>query len=267
MSVEDVIAEALTTSTPAPPNESTTCEWVIYPLLLAIGYARRDIVSRIADNNGQFPDYTILPDTPHTWFLEAKAWSVALEDRHAQQSLNYANQNGKRWVVLTNGKEWRLYDNRVQGVASDKLVASARLAVTTEISDFLRSIGRDSAATSELESYAIRTKLESVLGGQLIDEQSDVIKALHQVLRRNNGLGGLSKADVVKFFRSHARAQGLAGAVAYATPIQASSTESSDPNKSNSPATYSLQILKERSGDLVKGRKPVSVSFPGVMLS
>src|SRR5690242_10739344 len=111
MSLADAISEALANSDSPPPNESTTCEWVIYPLLQAVGYAKREIISRFVDNNGQFPDYTILPDTSYTWFLEAKAWNVSLEDRHSQQSLNYANQNGKRWVVLTNGREWRLYDN------------------------------------------------------------------------------------------------------------------------------------------------------------
>src|SRR5947207_12639543 len=68
MSLSDAVAEALANASPAPPNESTTCEWVIYPLLQAAGYARREIISRIADSNGQYPDYTILPDTPHTWY-------------------------------------------------------------------------------------------------------------------------------------------------------------------------------------------------------
>src|SRR5579872_4683798 len=117
MSLADAIAEALANSTPPPPNESNTCDWIIYPLLLACGYARRDIVSRVADNDRKFPDYTILPDSPHAWFLEAKAWNEVLEDQHAHQSLNYANQNGKRWVVLTNGDCWRLYDNQIQGLA------------------------------------------------------------------------------------------------------------------------------------------------------
>src|SRR5439155_23527827 len=115
MSLADAIAQALEEANPPPVNESTTCEWVIYPLLLAAGHARRDILSRVADNNGQYPDYSILLDSPHGWFLEAKAWNVALQDNHAQQALNYANQNGKRWVVLSNGQEWRLYDNDIRG--------------------------------------------------------------------------------------------------------------------------------------------------------
>ena len=124
MSLKDAVQEVIAEYTnDPPPNESSTCEWVILPLLWAAGYARRDIVSRVADNNGQYPDYTLLPNDPErTWYLEAKAWNVALEDKHAQQSLNYANQNGKRWVALTNGRVWRLYDNRIQGLAADKLI-------------------------------------------------------------------------------------------------------------------------------------------------
>lgn len=97
MSISDAIAEALANASPdPPPNESTTCDWVILPLLHAVGYARRDVVSRVTDNSGQFPDYTILPNSPRTWYLEAKDWNSALEDKHAQQALNY---EGNRYFL------------------------------------------------------------------------------------------------------------------------------------------------------------------------
>lgn len=97
MSLKEAVADARQYIEDPPPNESCTCEWVILPLLRAAGYAPRDIVSRLADNNGQFPDYTLLPQADHvTWFLEAKACNIALEDRWVHQSLNYANQNNKR---------------------------------------------------------------------------------------------------------------------------------------------------------------------------
>ena len=146
MSLANAISEAIATAKPPPPNESTTCEWIIYPLLLAAGYSRRDLVSRTADNNGQFPDYCIMPDSPHCWYLEAKAWSVALEDKHALQSLNYANQNGMRWVVLSNGREWRLYDNRIEGTATEKVAASANLDDLRGVEAFLEAVSRRGAS-------------------------------------------------------------------------------------------------------------------------
>ncbi len=104
MTLEDEIAEAQVCIADPPKNESSTCDWIILPLLYAAEYGRRDIESRMADSTGQFPDYTLLPNNPAAMFyLEAKSWNVALEDTHAKQALNYANHNGKRFVVLTNG--------------------------------------------------------------------------------------------------------------------------------------------------------------------
>ncbi len=113
--IENAIAEAAAHYDNPPANEAVTCYRIIDPMLNALGYSRMDILPQFADGGNQFPDYTILPDTDSTWYLEAKAWSASLKDSHVQQSLNYANQNGKRWVVLTSGRRWRLYDNHVIG--------------------------------------------------------------------------------------------------------------------------------------------------------
>src|SRR3954453_20632460 len=98
MSLASLISE-LANATPLPSSESATCHWVIAPLLQKIGYATREVEPHARDLAGQYPDFTILPGTAHAWYLEAKAWTSNLEDRHAQQSLNYANTAGKRWVV------------------------------------------------------------------------------------------------------------------------------------------------------------------------
>lgn len=163
MSLIDGIAEALANANPPPPNESTTCEWIIVPLLHAAGYSRTDLVSRWADNNGQFPDYTILADTPNTWFLEAKAWKSPLEHHHALQSLNYANQNGKRWVVLTNGRIWRLYDNYVQADAAQKLVSEVDLRNGPGAERFLTALGKASVLHDGVLQFATEMRLRAAL--------------------------------------------------------------------------------------------------------
>lgn len=161
MTIEEAVQEASEHFNNPPPNESNTCDWVTLPLLYAAGYARHDINSRVVDNNGQYPDYTVLADDPlHTWFVEAKAWNAGLKDNHAQQALNYANQNGKRWVVLTNGHIWNLYDNSVQGFVSAKQVLHVLLKDVEAITEFLKTIGKQSVCSDQLEStaYAIKQR-------------------------------------------------------------------------------------------------------------
>ena len=155
MTLDNEIVEAQSFFPDPPSNESNTCDWVILPLLLAAGYSRRDIESRIADSTGQFPDYTILPAAPGAiWYLEAKAWGVMLEDIHAKQALNYANHNGKRFVVLTNGQSWRLYDNSIQGVLADKLISCAALSDTATITRFLYALSKTDVLAGSLERFA-----------------------------------------------------------------------------------------------------------------
>ncbi|MGC8863969.1 MAG: hypothetical protein ACP5R5_14530, partial [Armatimonadota bacterium] len=84
-----------------PPNEACTCEWVIRPLLEAAGYATHEILPQGSSGGAGYPDYTILPGTQRTWYPEAKTWDKNLENgADAVQALNYANAQGKRWVVL-----------------------------------------------------------------------------------------------------------------------------------------------------------------------
>lgn len=248
MSLKDAIEEVLSYADDPPPNESNTCEWVILPLLWAAGYARREIISRIADNNGQFPDYTMLPNTPEcTWYAEAKAWNVALEDRHAQQSLNYANQNGKRWVVLTNGRVWRLYDNRIQGLAADKLIAEAHLTDLCAFTEFLTSVGKTSVCSGGLERYAIKARLAPLLDTQLQKPDSEIIRGLRNLLKNQTGLSDVQNGDIAAYFQELLAPQ-LKNSAAATVP--ASDNETGDLDGSSvSVATNPLPTGEEYSLD------------------
>ena len=93
---------------PAPSNELQTCDWVIVPILQAIGYKRTSILAQGGTETAGRPDYLIKAEQP--WLLEAKAWSSPLTVDNARQATGYAYQNSYQWVVLTNGKLWHLYD-------------------------------------------------------------------------------------------------------------------------------------------------------------
>ncbi len=175
MSIEKAVEEALEHYNTPPPNESNTCDWIILPLLHAAGYARRDISSRVADNNGHFPNYTVLASNAScTWYVEAKAWNVTLEDRHAHQALNYANQNGRRWVVLTNGRTWNLYDNSIQGLVNAKRVLQAHLKDVEAITEFLETIGKQSVVSGQLEAtvYALKERQQAEQEAEAAQKQT-----------------------------------------------------------------------------------------------
>lgn len=184
-----------------PDNEACTCEWVIVPLLWAAGYAKHEIISQDAASGHGIPDYTILPNTDWTWFLEAKTWSRNIDNGDdAVQALNYANAQGLRWVVLSNGRQWMLFDNNIRGVEAPKrLVATAEIAADDFI-DFMLALSKPSVTAGKLADYVIRSRVRLILDRELCDKDSAVIKAITSKLRQL-GIDGVQCSHVVEYFR------------------------------------------------------------------
>lgn len=178
-----------------PRDEAETRERIIYPLLKAIGYSTRQILSEKYDHSRQRPDYTISAADCEDgiWYLEAKAWRVQLEDAQVSQALNYANQNGRRWVVLSNGQFWRLYDNDVKGLPDRKLVCEAELCDRTDMTTLLDALSPSGFEQDRISQYAskkrsIRAELEldeivlSALTNAVRDSDSPVCVAISEAL-------------------------------------------------------------------------------------
>ena len=186
-----------------PSNEANTCDWIIRPLLLQCGYNYHDIHAQGHDAAGNIPDYTILPKTDHTWFLEAKKWQENITDTHVNQAANYVNTTAKRWFVVSNGREWRLYDNyNVQVPPPNRLVTSARLECATELDDLLAALSKTAVQSGALDKYALNTRLATLLNYELAISNSDVIQAITKTCKGKSGLSAVTSANVMAYFQA-----------------------------------------------------------------
>lgn len=249
------VALAVVNSEPSPQNETDTCNRVIYPLLLGAGYKYVEIKAQDLDAAKQKPDYTILPDESDcTWFLEAKGWNVPLDDNHAVQSINYANTQGKRWVVLTNGREWRLYDNHTIGVAHVKLACVAQLKDST-FPTFLEALSSSSIRQHRLEGYVQHQRLYAILGSQLAQEESAVVKAIVKALRTYPGLGSVKSKDVTTFFNDRS---------SVLTDIPAIASKPKVVHQESTPAAKESHMMSLGSitAEQITGTKPIKVVVP-----
>jgi len=238
-----------------PPNEACTCDWVIRPLLDAAGYARQEIVPQASTPGGGYPDYTILPDTPFTWYLEAKDWNRGLESgAEAIQALNYANARGHRWVVLSNGKEWLLFDNHIQGVEASQRVVAKESLDSPGLLDLLLALSKSSVTADGLDSYAKQSRLRAILGQQLARRDSDITKAISSTLRNKFGLSGASATDVALYFQELLSRQPAPGAAPITTTACVCSEYAAD-------EYYTLLQLREF-GEGVGGNAPVAIILP-----
>jgi hypothetical protein len=178
MNLSEAIAHAQGCYEEPPKFEWGTLKWAIWPLLKASGYLDSEIILEPKGPNVKYFGHSILPNTDFTWCLEAKAWEVALRDNHVTQALNYASHNGKRWVVLSNGKFWRLYDNCIQGIAAEKFVVAVSLKDTVAMTEFLTAIGKESIQSNFVEEYALQKeneRLRRLRSATIADELSEEI--------------------------------------------------------------------------------------------
>ena len=247
-----------------PANETLTCNRVIRPLLQAGGYEHEDIDEQGHDAAGGIPDYTLLPGMPQAWFLEAKAWSVTLTDTHVTQACDYPNRQGKRWVVLTNGREWRLYDNFIVGVPpAERRVVTAQLNCEGQVEALLGALSKASALAGELENYVRQARITDYLRRQMTEPASDVIQAITFVVREKLSLSSVTPAEILAHFQSSpaaAPAVGIREASPPPVPLRSDDTAPVSPSDTNS---NSLTLRELRAmGNTLQGKNPASLTLP-----
>lgn len=206
-------------------SEADTCERIITRLLRDVaGYHYADYSSQETDAARGRPDYTVLPGTAETWYLEAKAWNVPLNDGEAAQAMNYVNSQGKRWAVLTNGREWRLYDNHKVGVpAAEKMQAQAEYPDFASIEKFLSAISKQSIMSGKLEEFALRERIAQQLEVGLQNPDSALVKALAKELKATTSRGRQFIADFFKrknSFNPNAETQQMSETVTISSPVE-----------------------------------------------
>ena len=93
-------------------NEATTQQYVVLPILRALGWedanlASMEILPEYQVEN-RWADYALKVGRGPALFIECKKWNDPLE-RHEDQIITYASYSNASIAVLTNGKNWRFY--------------------------------------------------------------------------------------------------------------------------------------------------------------
>lgn len=159
--VEKALATAGTLSASAG-NEANTKALLIEPMLSALGWETSDIAQvareyRVYDNTAL--DYALKVDGEPRLFVEAKAVGKQLEDKSfISQTVNYANNEGVVWCVLSNGLSYRIYKTNEPVAMEDKLLFEVDLAegAASESAQALELLSRDSLAEGRLDAWGER---------------------------------------------------------------------------------------------------------------
>lgn len=125
-----------------------------------------------------------------------------MTDQHAMQATTYAYQNGIRWVVLTNGQEWRLYDSHItRGGIAERLAMQASNDDPASLESLFGALRRDNVLDGKLEVAVRQARLRNYLQAQLADPDSEVVRAVLNVVRKQHGLEKVSRDEVASALR------------------------------------------------------------------
>ncbi len=150
------VAETLKSAGKAA-NEANTRAHMIEPMLSALGWNLSDfheVDREYKVFDGTFLDYALRIEGKPKLFVEAKALGKSLADKaFISQTVNYANNEGVVWCVLTNGLVYQVYKT------NEPVVMDRKLLFEVDLLDAADESGR-AGVISSLESLA-RPAVES----------------------------------------------------------------------------------------------------------
>jgi predicted transport protein len=171
-------------------NEANTKALLIEPLIAALGWDPTDLDSverEVKVFEGTFLDYALkLNGTPRL-YVEAKGLNENLSDKKfVAQTVNYANNDGVVWCVLTNGLRAAVYKTNEPAAMDRKLLFEVDLADESEsvpeTARQLALISRDAVEGGELDRFGERVFTDTRVRTALAQIAGDPPKALLDVL-------------------------------------------------------------------------------------
>ena len=101
-------------------NEADTVAIVADMLEEIFGFDKYEEITREYEIKGTFCDLAIKTNKKIDYLIEAKAIGINLKDIHLKQAINYAANEGIKWVVLTNGINWQVHCVTLKNKISSK---------------------------------------------------------------------------------------------------------------------------------------------------
>jgi predicted transport protein len=190
--IQNALAAAEKLKTENAGNEANTKALLIEPMLAALGWetANLDHVQReYRVFDGTSLDYALKLDGELRLFVEAKGVTKDLDDKaFISQTINYANNEGVLWCVLTNGLSYRVYKTNEPVAMGEKLLFEVDLTNSEEGSTkgdsakALQLISRASLDDGTLELWGERvftdTRVRKALAGLAYDPPKGFIAAV-----------------------------------------------------------------------------------------
>lgn len=164
-------------------SEFDTISTLVEPLLEALGWNRRDPdevqreYSIRVGGKTEYADIALKVNNRPVMFIEAKSVDTDLRAHLAEQPIKYANMGGVNWCILTNGKEWRLYNAfwRIRGV-EQKMFFKLLVNEFKENIEKLQWLSRESMVSGKLNEEAELEHAKRIILEWLKEKEISIVK-------------------------------------------------------------------------------------------
>jgi hypothetical protein len=164
-------------------SEFDTISTLVEPLLEALGWNTRDPdevqrghTIRVGGKT-EYVDIALKVNNRPVMFVEAKSIDTDLRTDLAEQPIKYANMGGVNWCILTNGKEWRLYNAfwRIRGV-EQKMFFELSINEFKENMEKLQLLSKGSMLSGKLDEEAELEHAKRMIFEWLRQEENSIVK-------------------------------------------------------------------------------------------
>lgn len=155
-----------------------------------LGYDGLADISREAQIKGKYCDLAIKIEGTIAFLVEAKACCEPLRDRHVDQAQQYASKANIRWVVLTNGLDWRLFHLTFEEGIDYEIAFDVSLEKPENVDDAaskLALLHKQAVKKGELEEF---WKTATALGPTSIARglfREDTLRVIRRWIRKHEG--------------------------------------------------------------------------------
>lgn len=184
-------------------DESATRIMVNSLLSTVLGYAELDDIKTEYNIRGTYADYVIQLARKKHIVIEVKSIQIDLNANHLRQAMGYAADEGIDWILLTNGRQVKLYKVIFAKPVTRHLVFEydlTDLSTLKKAAQDISYISKTSILKGELNDYWKRFDALTPISLIKAIYTDDVIRAIRLRLKKNSGIGfnQLDVADAVQ---------------------------------------------------------------------
>jgi predicted type IV restriction endonuclease len=169
-------------------NEADTVKVITDILESIFGYDKYSEITSEYAIRGTYCDLAIIDGKKIRFLIEVKAVSIALNENHLKQALNYGANAGVNWIILTNSEHWIIYKIKFGKPIDTEAIAEFNLLTldpkNEKDAEMLFIISKDGQEKSIIDDYyaEMQVKNKFIIGALLYNE--DVITVVRRNMKR-----------------------------------------------------------------------------------